>query len=329
MARSRNIKPAFFKNDTLAGKSPHARLLFIGLWTLADCEGRLVDRPTRIKGELFPYESVDVHCLLDELTGQPEPFIARYTVEGEAYIQVLNFSRHQSPCYKEKQAGSQLPPWDGTGTDPGLIRDQPGHNPEPIGDVTSTADILITDIPSTDVPYGDDSKESPAQVEREKRGKTGKFSEDGKQLTRELKDLLTRNGQTTFARDWLLTGYASADSVLRQGKKPDTIRQVMTWAVEQWACRASVTHFKHVANAFPHWERSRASTPAQPKAPDTSQRDRLLGFPYVRHKLTGEVFPIHALTTDTSRPGEVFQGSSGYAVAHLEGFDPEVSGHGG
>ena len=39
MSRSRNIKPGFFKNEHLAECQPLARLLFIGLWTLADREG--------------------------------------------------------------------------------------------------------------------------------------------------------------------------------------------------------------------------------------------------------------------------------------------------
>lgn len=49
MARARNIKPAFFMNDELAEIDPLGRLLFIGLWTIADREGRLEDRPARHK----------------------------------------------------------------------------------------------------------------------------------------------------------------------------------------------------------------------------------------------------------------------------------------
>lgn len=39
MARARNIKPSFFKNEDLADLNPFDRLLFIGLWCLADREG--------------------------------------------------------------------------------------------------------------------------------------------------------------------------------------------------------------------------------------------------------------------------------------------------
>jgi len=43
--RSRNIKPGFFMNELLPEIELLGRLLFIGLWLLADREGRLEDRP--------------------------------------------------------------------------------------------------------------------------------------------------------------------------------------------------------------------------------------------------------------------------------------------
>jgi hypothetical protein len=48
MARSRNIKPGFFTNDELAECHPLGRLLFAGLWTIADKRG-LDDRPKKLK----------------------------------------------------------------------------------------------------------------------------------------------------------------------------------------------------------------------------------------------------------------------------------------
>ena len=56
MARARNIKPGFFRNSDLVELPMDARLLFIGLWTLADRMGRLEDRPKQIKMEIFPAE---------------------------------------------------------------------------------------------------------------------------------------------------------------------------------------------------------------------------------------------------------------------------------
>src|SRR5262245_4448792 len=60
MARARLLKPGFFTNEDLVELPPAARLLFAGLWTLADREGRLEDRPKRIKLAVLPYDDVDV-----------------------------------------------------------------------------------------------------------------------------------------------------------------------------------------------------------------------------------------------------------------------------
>jgi hypothetical protein len=100
MARSRNIKPGFFKNEDLAECTLAARLCFAGLWTLADREGRLEDRPKRIKGELFPFDSIEVDPLLVEL--ERWKFIRRYLVRGDRFIQIVNFVKHQVPHGTEK-----------------------------------------------------------------------------------------------------------------------------------------------------------------------------------------------------------------------------------
>ena len=52
--RARNIKPGSFKNEDLCEIEPLGRLVLIGLWCVADREGKLEDRPKRIKAELFP-----------------------------------------------------------------------------------------------------------------------------------------------------------------------------------------------------------------------------------------------------------------------------------
>jgi hypothetical protein len=97
--RARNIKPGFFRNEQLAECPVEARLLFAGLWCMADRAGRLEDRPKRIKIELFPGDSFDVDVLL-EILGEHQ-LIHRYQVGEARYIQVLNFTKHQHPHQKE------------------------------------------------------------------------------------------------------------------------------------------------------------------------------------------------------------------------------------
>lgn len=105
MARIRSLKIGFFKNEDLAALSHAHRLLFAGLWVLADREGRMEDRPLRIKAELFPYEDMDVEGMLADLnrTG----FICRYAADGVAYLAVTNFRKHQWP--KSDEAVSVIP----------------------------------------------------------------------------------------------------------------------------------------------------------------------------------------------------------------------------
>jgi hypothetical protein len=93
--RSRNVKPGLFTNETLAECSFAARYLFIGLWCAADREGRLEDRPKRIKATLLPYDSVDADELLSEL--ERNGFVKRYEVDGGRYIEIPAFAKHQSP----------------------------------------------------------------------------------------------------------------------------------------------------------------------------------------------------------------------------------------
>ena len=105
--RARNIKPGFFKNDTLAELDFAGRLLFIGLWGLADRAGRLEDRPKKIKAEIFPYDDVDVDSFLGELAKRS--FIIRYEVDGNRYIQIVNFDKHQNPHPRETPSNIPAP----------------------------------------------------------------------------------------------------------------------------------------------------------------------------------------------------------------------------
>jgi hypothetical protein len=64
MPRIRSLKPTFFKDPELADQPVHARMLYAGLWTQADREGRLKDDVKYLKVEIFPWDEVDVEALL-------------------------------------------------------------------------------------------------------------------------------------------------------------------------------------------------------------------------------------------------------------------------
>ena len=106
--RSRNIKPGFYKNEQLAECSFEARLLFPGLWMLSDREGRLENRPKKIKAEVFPFDNVNAELLLDEL--ESNGLILRYSADGGEYIQIITFVKHQMPHHKELSSVIPAPP---------------------------------------------------------------------------------------------------------------------------------------------------------------------------------------------------------------------------
>jgi len=108
MARTRLLKPGFFKNPLLARLSERHRLLFAGLWLIADRDGRLKDDPAWIRGELFPYEAdVNVDILLADLhrTG----FIQRYKVRGQTKISTGESSFPQGESKKLRGESRKSP----------------------------------------------------------------------------------------------------------------------------------------------------------------------------------------------------------------------------
>lgn len=179
--RSRNIKPGFFHNEELVECSFPARILFIGLWCLADREGYLEDRPKKIKIQVFPADPVDCEALLCEL--DEAALILRYEADGEKYIWIPGFRAHQNPHRREKpsefpphpddaerrrgpagEKTEQVPTKDRPRTDQDQAEGEPGH-----GRARLNPDILNPDIlnPETNTPQppsggqGDKSPEDP------------------------------------------------------------------------------------------------------------------------------------------------------------------------
>ena len=112
MPRIRYLKPEFWKDEDIAELSPIIRLFFMGLWNFADKSGRLEDRPKYLKKEIFPDQKADVEKFLITLTkvktNSNRPFIQRYEENGEKYIQILSWYKHQKPHHTE--AESKIPP---------------------------------------------------------------------------------------------------------------------------------------------------------------------------------------------------------------------------
>ncbi len=100
MPRARLLKPDFFRSEDIGLLPLGARLLFQGLWTLADRQGRLLDRPRRFAIDLFPY---DADPPIEQWLGAmvERGLIVRYTAVGHECIQIVNFVKHQNPHPRE------------------------------------------------------------------------------------------------------------------------------------------------------------------------------------------------------------------------------------
>lgn len=166
MARSRNIKPGFFTNDELAECSPYARLLFAGLWTIADKEGRLDDRPKKIKALVLPFDTVDCDELLTQL--HAKNFITRYSVEGSDYIQINNWKKHQNPHCKESASDIPKQVMQPTEIKEASEKHRASTVQEPVENNLNPADSLNL-IPDslTLIPYNTQAAEAACSVEEE------------------------------------------------------------------------------------------------------------------------------------------------------------------
>ena len=164
--RARNIKPGFFKDEDLAECSIPARLLAIGLWSMADREGRMEDRPKRIKMEVFPADSIDVEELLQELAAYKH--IVRYVIEGVSYIFIPGFSTHQSPHHTEKKSLLPSPFQEDNGKKASSRKKK---------SVTLPPDSLIPDslIPDSLIPSADAETAGAKKAPRQKKSRKKKI----------------------------------------------------------------------------------------------------------------------------------------------------------
>jgi hypothetical protein len=97
MARIRTIKPDFWTDEKIGMMKRDERLLFIGLWNLADDQGVLKSNAAYIRGQLFSYDeelsTATVNAWLKAL--EEASMIVQFTHNGESYFIVRNFNEHQ------------------------------------------------------------------------------------------------------------------------------------------------------------------------------------------------------------------------------------------
>lgn len=94
--RIRSLKPEMWADEKIGRLTRDERLLFVGLITMADDEGRLRAMPSAILGHVFPYDQ-DAAKRLEKWLGALETMslVLRYESSGLPYIALVGWSKHQ------------------------------------------------------------------------------------------------------------------------------------------------------------------------------------------------------------------------------------------
>jgi hypothetical protein len=116
MARIRTIKPEFWTDEKLSECSLSARLLFIGLISFADDEGRMEYAPARLRMQVFPCGAVATKKLIEYIGELHEHSLIRlYTVAGKEFLDIPNFLKHQRI---NRPTPSKIPPFSESSVSP-------------------------------------------------------------------------------------------------------------------------------------------------------------------------------------------------------------------
>ena len=115
MPRIRTIKPEMFQDEKLAPLAAHHRFVFMGLVSMADDAGRLLDNVKFIDAFIFPLtdessrDSLEILASLSRITRYVSP-------SGQPLIQISNWLKHQK-VYKPYPSTLPPPPgWKANGS---------------------------------------------------------------------------------------------------------------------------------------------------------------------------------------------------------------------
>ena len=109
MGNSRQIVPSFFQNDQLGACPPQARLLFIGLLTLADFNGVAEYRPSLFKAAVFPYDEIDIEPMIEALQKMALIVLVAPSQMDAMYVWIPRFTFYQKITKRERDAGTNNP----------------------------------------------------------------------------------------------------------------------------------------------------------------------------------------------------------------------------
>ncbi len=99
MSNRRMITTEIWQDDFIGSLSFFERLMWLGLITLADDQGRLINNPVIVMAHAFPYDRnvtfSQVSTTLEKIVKAGK--VVAYEVNGKGLLQIVNWWNHQSP----------------------------------------------------------------------------------------------------------------------------------------------------------------------------------------------------------------------------------------
>lgn len=96
MPTRRMIDPAIWQSESIGRLTIRQRLMFIGMFSNADDQGRLRASAPVIRSMIFPFDDISIAEIeTDILNIEHENCVMLYDVDGSRYAQVLNWWRYQ------------------------------------------------------------------------------------------------------------------------------------------------------------------------------------------------------------------------------------------
>ena len=108
MPRRRMIDPDFWNDSRVKRLTPIERLLFIGMVSQADDDGRLLADTAFLRSKVFPYDDFtleDITSMRDHIL-ETNPNLQLYQNAGEDYLYFRKWPRYQKPSHPQP---SKLP----------------------------------------------------------------------------------------------------------------------------------------------------------------------------------------------------------------------------
>lgn len=134
-ARQRFLWPGIWSDPTFGRLAPLEQVFFIGLFSNADDEGRLLADPAYLRSAIFPLKDLTAKKVREVRNAVTEvfPSVVLYEADGDEYIALLKWKDYQHPKYPkastlpEPYLNGSSPPENDSSKDGGRVPPRAGQ----------------------------------------------------------------------------------------------------------------------------------------------------------------------------------------------------------